>query len=147
MGARKGIPGRVVSQRGGNACGVPRLRGSGAGVRARERSERATRVRESGGCGSRPARAGPGVWAVRCGKKGWRKCGRAGESGPGDARETGPVRKGEGARGEAGPGSCGLGRCGILGWVSRECWAGSGLSLGWVFWVSFLFYFLSLLYF
>ena len=117
-------------------------------MQARERSEWATRVRESGGCGSRPTRAGPGFWAVRCGKKGWCKCGRAGESGPGDARETGPVRKGEGARGEAGPGSCRLGRRRWLGkevsWVRVVGPTGllvgpsgekKGSGLGWADWV------------
>ena len=115
----------------GRQWGAP-LSGSDAGVRARERSERATRVRESGGCGSRPARAGPGVWAVRCGKKGWRKCGRAGESGPGDARETGPVRKGEGARGGAGPGKEWAGGLGC-------CWAGFDFGSGWVCFPSYFY--------
>ena len=70
----------------GRQWGAP-LSGSDAGVRARERSERATRVRESGGCGSRPARAGPEVWAVRCWKRAGASVAARGRVGRAELRE------------------------------------------------------------
>ena len=45
-----------------------------------------------------------------------------------EKRELGLVRRAGPAWGSAGPGSLGLAR--DLGWVSREGWAGPGLSFG-----------------